>query len=171
MRNFLEIWRDMRNSLLEAQLDALDTKLLTLLQKDCMLTNAELGAEVGLSTSSCAKRVARLRRSGVISKMVALVDRRKIQKHVMAVVTINMSAPKTDYLQTFTNRLNAMPEVQQCYAIAGENDFVAIVAAASIEDYHDFAQGAFGSEPIVQAYRTSFILETAKYETAVPLGA
>ncbi len=153
------------------QLDALDTKLLTLLQKDCMLTNAELGAEIGLSTSSCAKRVARLRRSGVISRMVALVDRRKIQKHVMAVVTITMSAPKLEYLETFKSRLHDMPEVQQCYAIAGENDFIAIVAAESIEAYHDFAQGAFASEPIVQAYRTSFILETAKYETAVPLGA
>ncbi len=149
-------------------MDTIDRHLLRLLQTDARRSNAELADLVGLSNSACAKRVARFWSSGLISRLVARLDRRRFARPVSAAVMVTLSLPKANVSDQFAADMLARDEVQQCHAVTGDFDYLLIVTERSIEDYHAFAQATFGTMPTVQAYKTVFLLKTVKNEDSIP---
>jgi DNA-binding Lrp family transcriptional regulator len=149
-------------------LDALDRKLLALLQQDARRTNADLAAEVGLSVSACAKRTARYWADGLIAHTPAVLDHRRFRRPVTAIVTITLVTPTADMSQRFSSEIMIFDEVQQCHAVTGDYDFLLLVRERSIEDYHAFAQRTFGSNRSVRAYKTTFVLQTFKSRNSLP---
>ena len=149
-------------------LDAVDRKILRILQRDAQRTTAKLADDVGLSLSACAKRLARLKRDGAIRDVVARLNPKLFPKPVTAAVMVTLSAPKTDVSERFTRAMMRYDDVQQCHAVTGDFDFLLVVKAPSIEEYHDFAQEVLGMAAEVRAYKTTFILKTAKNEDRIP---
>lgn len=149
-------------------MDRLDIRLLALLQRDAGRSTKALAQAVGLSVSACAKRVARLKREGIVKRVVARLDPSRFPAPVSAAVMVTLSAPKAHVARAFTERMNGIDAVQQCHAVTGDFDFLLILRERSIETYHALAEEIFGDSPDVQAYKTVFILRTTKNVDEIP---
>src|SRR6201990_2644297 len=101
------------------RLDAIDRKILTVLQDDASLSVAEIGDRVGLSSTPCWKRIQRLEADGIILRRVALVDQNKIGLGISVFVSVESSDHSEAWLKKFADAVSAMPEVMEFYRMAG----------------------------------------------------
>ncbi|HXH02031.1 MAG TPA: Lrp/AsnC family transcriptional regulator [Candidatus Competibacteraceae bacterium] len=150
-------------------LDAIDLKILDLLQEDNRITIQALADAVGLSVPPCHRRVKRLRERGIIYKDVALVDPFRVGSPLIAFVQVKLERQREDLLQHFERKMLAEPEVMQCYFISGDSDYMVIVNVPDMAAYNAFARRVFANEPNISVFRTSFCLSRVKYETKVNL--
>jgi Lrp/AsnC family leucine-responsive transcriptional regulator len=150
-------------------LDALDTALLDLLQRDASLPVRTLAARVGTSPATCQRRIARLRDTGVLLKQVALVDRARVGRALTAFVSVELDRQNAALLAQFEQRMARRDEVMACYEVSGEFDFLVIVLAESMEQYHAFTREVFSSNHNVRNFKSMFAMHCSKFETRVPL--
>ena len=150
-------------------LDPIDRKILAVLQRDNQITNLALAERVGLSPPPCLRRVRRLRELGIIEKDVALVDPIKVGQGIIAFVGVELDRQREDVLASFERKISAEPEVQQCYFVSGEIDYLLVVTCADMETYNGFARRVLANEHNIKRFRTSFCLSRVKYDTAIPL--
>jgi Lrp/AsnC family leucine-responsive transcriptional regulator len=151
------------------ELDAIDRRILDVLQEDNQVTNLALAEKVGLSPPACLKRVRRLRDERVIVKNVAIVDPDKVGRSIVAFVGVELDRQREDVLAAFERKMTAEPEVQQCYFVSGEIDYLLVVTCADIEAYNGFARRVLANEHNIKRFRTSFNLSRVKYETKLRL--
>src|ERR1700755_1279170 len=102
------------------RLDAIDRKILTVLQEDASLSVAEIGDRVGLSSTPCWKRIQRLEADGGILKRGALVDQNKIGLGISVFVSVESADHSEAWLRKFADAVSAMPEVMEFYRMAGD---------------------------------------------------
>ena len=152
-------------------LDPIDRRILAVLQDDNQVTNLALAERVGLSPPACLKRVRRLREEKVVIKDVALVDPDKVGQTIVAFVGVELDRQREDVLAAFERKMVAEPEVQQCYFVSGEIDYLLIVTCRDMEAYNVFARRVLANEHNIKRFRTSFNLSRVKYETKLPIGA
>jgi Lrp/AsnC family leucine-responsive transcriptional regulator len=150
-------------------LDAIDRRILDALQEDNQVTNLALAEVVGLSPPACLKRVRRLRDDGVIVKDVAIVDPDKVGRAIVAFVGVELDRQREDVLAAFERKMTAEPEVQQCYFVSGEIDYLLVVTCGDMEAYNAFARRVLANEHNIKRFRTSFNLSRVKYETKLLL--
>ena len=123
-------------------MDAIDRKILAVLQEDASLSVAEIGSRVGLSSTPCWKRIQRLEADGVIPKRVALVDQNKIGLGVTVFVSIETGDHSQEWLDRFAEVVGAMPEVMEFYRMAGDVDYMLRVVVPDIQGYDALLQAA-----------------------------
>jgi Lrp/AsnC family leucine-responsive transcriptional regulator len=152
-------------------LDGIDRKILDILQEDNQITNLALADRVGLSPPPCLRRVRRLRAAGVITRDVALVDPAKVGRAITAFVGVELDRQREDVLANFERKIRAEPEVQQCYFVSGEVDYLLVVTCTDMPSYNAFARRVLANEHNIKRFRTSFNLARVKYETKLPLTA
>ncbi len=150
-------------------LDRIDLKILDILQEDNQVTNLDLAERVGLSPPPCLRRVRRLHELGVITGDVALVDPAKLGRTIIAFVGVELDRQREDVLASFERKIVAEPEVQQCYFVSGEVDYLLVVTCIDMPSYNDFARRVLANEHNIKRFRTSFNLARVKYETKLPL--
>lgn len=149
--------------------DAIDRKILNILQADGRITNARLAQEVGLSPPAVLERVRRLESSGAIAKYVAILDRQRAGFNVQTIVMVCLSHHQISSLQEVKERLTGMDEVLECHQLTGEVDFLLKVAVKDMSAYTHFVNYKLSGIPGIQNVKTSFILETLKNDTALKL--
>jgi len=154
---------------LPAALDAIDRKILNLLQEDNQVTNQDLAAKVGISPPPCHRRVKRLREEGVIERDVALVDPVKVGRSMIVFASITLERQREDLLENFERKMGRCPEVMQCYFVSGDADYLVVVSVADMAHYNDFARRVFANEPNIRMFRSSFCLSRVKYDTKIPV--
>src|ERR1700736_5654756 len=120
------------------RLDAIDRKILTVLQEDASLSVAEIGDRVGLSSTPCWKRIQRLEADGIILRRVALVDQNKIGLGISVFVSVESSDHSDAWLRKFAEAVSAMPEVMEFYRMAGDVDYMLRVVVADMQSYDVF---------------------------------
>src|SRR5262249_40565871 len=130
------------------RMDAIDRKILSLLQQDASLSVAEIGNRVGLSSTPCWKRIQRLEADGVIQKRVALVDQDKIGLGVTVFVSIETGDHSQEWLARFAETVGSMPEVMEFYRMAGDVDYMLRVVVTDIQGYDAFYKRLIGSVPL-----------------------
>lgn len=150
-------------------MDRLDKKLLNLLQADASRTNADLANEVGLSASTCLRRVARLRLTGVIDRVVAILNLSRIGHGLKAIVTVELERRGERHTQRFLDLASAEPAVVQAYSISGQADVVLMLRLADMAEFESLCGRLFEGRANVARYYTSFVIRTAKETTAIPL--
>lgn len=150
-------------------MDRLDLRILDVLQKDSRVTNHALANAVGLSPSACLKRVKRLWEAGVIERQVALLAPDKLGMALHMVVEVIMERDHKALYQRFLQRVEAAPEVTQCYQVTGEVDFVLIVLVPDMESYDRFCDAVLYAEPNVRKFRTLISRKRSKFETRLLL--
>ena len=150
-------------------LDAIDARILTELQSDGGLTNAELAERVGLSPSPCLRRVKLLADAGVIKKRVALVDGNAIDLKVSVFIHVTLEKQIEENLSAFEAAVEARPEVVECYLMTGESDYLLRVVVPDLEAYERFLMEHLTRIPGVSNIKSSFALNQVKYSTALPL--
>ena len=149
-------------------MDAIDRKILTVLQQDASLSVAEIGSRVGLSSSQCWKRIQRLEGEGVIQRRVAVVDPDKIGLGVTVFVAVETGDHSQEWLRRFAEVVGAMPEVMEFYRMAGDVDYMLRVAVASIQDYDNFYKKLISAIPLKNV-TSRFAMERLKQTTALPI--
>jgi Lrp/AsnC family transcriptional regulator, leucine-responsive regulatory protein len=150
------------------ELDAVDRKLLKLLQEDGSLTNTELAARVGLTPAPTLERVRKLEREGFVRKYVALLDQAKLGKPVTAFVSVIMRSHGSRTDGTLKRAIAKLPEVLECHHIAGDEDYLLKVVAASPADYERFVLEKLTRIPAIEKVKTTFVLSSSKLETSIP---
>jgi Lrp/AsnC family transcriptional regulator len=149
-------------------MDAIDRKILTVLQEDASLSVAEIGARVGLSSTPCWKRIQRLEADGVILKRVALVDQDKLGLGVTVFVSIETGDHSQAWLTRFAEVVQAMPEVMEFYRMAGDIDYMLRVVVADIAGYDAFYKRLIATVPLKNV-TSRFAMEKIKTTTALPI--
>ena len=152
----------------EQVMDAIDRKILAVLQDDASLSVAEIGSRVGLSSTPCWKRIQRLEAEGVIIKRVALVDQDKIGLGVTVFVSIETGDHSQDWLSNFAQVVGAMPEVMEFYRMAGDVDYMLRVVVENIQGYDDFYKRLIAAVPLKNV-TSRFAMEKIKLTTALPI--
>lgn len=147
--------------------DALDERLLDLLQRDADQTLRQLGDQVGLSPSAVQRRIARYKRTGVM-RTIAVLTTRTAGPVVQALVMLTLVEETRDHHLRLSERLRARPEVQQCYALSGRWDYAVVVTARTIGALHELGNELFKDDENIRRYDTTFILDAVKTGQAVP---
>jgi Lrp/AsnC family transcriptional regulator len=151
-------------------MDAIDRKILAVLQEDASLSVAEIGARVGLSSTPCWKRIQRMEADGVILKRVALVDQDKLGLGVTVFVSIETGDHSQAWLTRFAEVVQAMPEVMEFYRMAGDIDYMLRVVVADIPGYDAFYKRLIGTVPLKNV-TSRFAMENIKATTALPIAS
>ena len=120
------------------RIDAIDRKILRVLQENASLSVADIGERVGLSSTPCWKRIQRMEQDGVIIGKVALVDQVKIGLGVTVFVSVESSDHSQQWLTTFASAVSAMPEVLELYRMAGDVDYMLRVVVSDMQSYDIF---------------------------------
>jgi Lrp/AsnC family transcriptional regulator len=149
-------------------MDAIDRKILSVLQDDASLSVAEIGSRVGLSSTPCWKRIQRLEADGVIQKRVAVVDQVKIGLGITVFVSVETGDHSQEWLERFAQVVRAMPEVMEFYRMAGDVDYMLRVVASDIQGYDAFYKRLIGTVPLKNV-TSRFAMEKIKSTTALPI--
>lgn len=151
-------------------MDRIDNKLLTLLQQDASRTNAELADEVGLSPSSCLRRIRRLNAAGIIDRVVAVLNPAKAGRSVKAIITVELERHGEQYVRRFLDIAAAEPAVTHAYSVSGETDALLMLRLKDMEELDALTERLFREESNVARYYTTFVIRTGKETTEIPLG-
>jgi Lrp/AsnC family transcriptional regulator len=152
------------------RIDAIDRKILRVLQEDASLSVAEIGERVGLSSTPCWKRVQRMEQEGIITGKVALVDQNKIGLGLSVFVSVESSDHSDAWLKKFAAAVSAMPEVIEFYRMAGDVDYVLRVVVADMRSYDIFYKKLI-SAVALKNVTSRFAMEKIKSVTALPVPA
>ena len=150
------------------RLDAIDRKILSVLQQDASLSVAEIGDRVGLSSTPCWKRIQRLEAEGVILRRVALVDQNKIGLGITVFVSVESADHSEAWLRKFADAVSAMPEVMEFYRMAGDVDYMLRVVVPDIAGYDTFYKRLIATVPLKNV-TSRFAMEKIKSTTALPI--
>src|SRR5882757_4238846 len=150
-------------------LDAIDRKILSLLQTDSRLTMQELAAKVGLSVSPCHRRVKLLEERGVISRYIATVDQKSLGLHVSVFISIKLARQKEEDLNRFARAISKWDEVLECYLMTGNRDYLLRVVAADLSSYEAFLKNKLTRLDGIASIESSFALSQVKYSIALPV--
>jgi Lrp/AsnC family transcriptional regulator len=150
-------------------MDAIDRKILAVLQKDASLSVAEIGNRVGLSSTPCWKRIQRLEAEGVIQRRVAVVDQDKLGLGVTVFVSIETGDHSEEWLKRFAEVVSALPEVMEFYRMAGDVDYMLRVVVPDIPGYDAFYKRLIATVPLKNV-TSRFAMEKIKSTTELPIG-
>ena len=152
-------------------LDEFDKKILERLQRDSTIAVADLAEQVGLSQSTCWRRINLLEQAGVIRSRVALLDPKALGLEVTVFANIKLSAHGRRSLSEFEEAIAQCPEVVECYTMSGEMDFLLRIVARDIEAYERFLRETLLQMPSVQEVHSHIALSRVKHTTELPLTA
>ena len=152
-------------------LDAIDTKILTLMQQDASLSTAELADRVGLSQSPCWRRIQRLKEEGYIKAQVAVLNREKLGFSMKIFAQVKMARLTDEERAEFVRAIQSIPEIVECYTVFGELDTLLTILAPDVRWYQDFIFSILLKVPGVQDVRSIVTMSEAKCTTAIPLKA
>ena len=152
------------------ELDKFDRRILALLQLDARISSELIAAEVGLSATAVQRRIKRLREDGVIVAQVVVLEPRAIGRGVTALIEVTLAeASREAVIDGFKRRMAEQAEVQQCYYVAGESDFVLIVTAVDMADYEALTRRLFFDDSNIKKFRSTFVLEASKRSLSLPV--
>jgi Lrp/AsnC family transcriptional regulator len=151
-------------------MDAIDRKILGVLQNDASLSVADIGNKVGLSSTPCWKRIQRLESDGVILRRVALVDQDRIGLGISVFVSVETGDHSQEWLERFAKTVGAMPEVMEFYRMAGDVDYMLRVVVPDMAGYDAFYKRLIATVPLKNV-TSRFAMEKIKSTTALPIPA
>jgi Lrp/AsnC family transcriptional regulator len=149
-------------------MDAIDLKILALLQQDATRPVADVAKLVGLSTSPCWNRIQKLEADGVIARRVALLDAAKLNVGVTVFVTVRTSKHNAAWLADFAAAVADMPEVVEFYRLSGDIDYLLRVVVPDIAAYDAFYKRLIARIDLSDV-SSSFAMEQIKFTTELPL--
>lgn len=146
-----------------------DLRILDLVQEHGDLSAAEVAERLGMSPSTCWRRLGRLSELGVIRRRVTLLDREKAGLSVMVFSHVKLAGHGRDALLKFEQAVRAHPEILECYTLMGETDFLLRIVCRDIKAYEAFFLDHLSRFPGVQSVNSSIALAVIKETTALPL--
>lgn len=150
-------------------MDAIDKKLLGLLQEDTKKTTKELSLVLNLSVTAVYERIKKLERENVIRKYVALLDRNKIDKAFVVFCHVKLIQHTKDVIHTFENEVIRLDEVTECFHVSGDYDYILKVSVKDMDAYREFMVTKLTGLQHIGSTHSSFMIGEVKNSTAFVL--
>ena len=151
------------------ELDAIDARILDILQKDASLSVAEVADRVGLSASPCWRRIKRLEDSGLILRRVTILDAARLGLDFEVYAIVKLSLPSSENMSLFEQAVEGWAEVVQCASITGREDYVLRIVTADMHAFDRFLREKLLSLAIVSDCESHIVTRGVKSVTALPL--
>ena len=148
-------------------MDAIDRKILDILQSDASVPIATIAETIGMSTAPCWRRIRRLEDDGVITRRVALLSRRKVNVPMTVFVSVKAPRHAVEWLQAFRRLIADVPEIVEAWRLTGEADYQLRIVVPDIETY-DVVYQRMISRLEFSDISSAIAMEEMKYTTAIP---
>tara|TARA_R110002051_G_scaffold323938_1_gene419220 strand:- start:4736 stop:5194 length:459 start_codon:yes stop_codon:yes gene_type:complete len=149
--------------------DETDRKLLSLLQQDCKRTTKEYAISLNLSVTAVYERIKRLEKTGTISKYVALVDKKQVERPFTVLCHVKLAQHTKDYVTLFEREVVKLKEVVECYHISGDYDYILKIHVGDMEKYREFMVSKLTAIHHIGSTQSSFVIAEVKHTTAIAL--
>ncbi|MDH0866271.1 Lrp/AsnC family transcriptional regulator [Mitsuaria sp. GD03876] len=152
-----------------ASLDGYDRVLLDALQEDARTPQSELGLRANLSTAAVNRRLKLLSADGVVERVTAQLNPKALGYDLTIVVEVKVENERADLLDAMQRAFTACPQVQQCYYVAGDCDFVLIFLVRDMEQYVALTRELFFESNNVKSFKTLVVMNRVKTGSSVPV--
>jgi DNA-binding Lrp family transcriptional regulator len=152
------------------ELDKTDIVLLSELQIDAAQTQAELGKKIGLSTTAVNRRIRRLTQSGVIEKTTSALNQTLLGRPLTVIANVEVVSEQLDEIDKLESIFSARTEIQQCYYVTGEWDFVLVILVRDMAEYDHLTKELFFNSANVKRFKSLVVMRRTKVGLTVPLG-
>ena len=146
-----------------------DRRLLNELQRDSSRNQSELAERVGMSRTSCWRRIREFEDAGLIEQQVTLVNPKKAGFNIQVLLLVAMTEHTDENRQSFERHIELLPEVTECYSVSGDRDYVLLVVVPDMDSYNDFLNARILRHAAVRSASSTFVLRRIKYTTATLL--
>ena len=147
-------------------MDAIDKKLLGLLQEDTKSTTAALSHKLNLSVTAVYERIKKLEREGIIDKYVALLNRDKINKGFVVFCHLKLLQHTQEFITQFEKEVVKLDEVLECYHVSGDYDYILKVCLKDMDEYRDFLVKKLTTLQHIGSTHSTFMIGEVKNTTA-----
>lgn len=151
------------------ELDAIDIRILDILQENARITTLELAEQVGLSPTPCARRVKRLEDDGLIERYVTLLNAKKAGMELSVFISVRLRSQTGETIGRFERSVRSMPEITECYLMSGVHDYLLHLRVADVDALRDFLRNRLVTIEGIAETESSIVLEKVKYTTAITL--
>lgn len=149
-------------------LDEFDRAILRIVQEARETPLRVLAERVNLSTAAVQRRLQRMEANGVIVANVSLVDPTLVGRPITVIVEVHIDRVQIELLNEIKQRFSG-PEIQQCYYVAGDADFVLIISVPTMEHYTEIAHRLFYTDSNVKWFRSTVVMDRVKTTLSIPL--
>ncbi|WP_062059835.1 Lrp/AsnC family transcriptional regulator [Aquimarina longa] len=150
-------------------LDNTDKTILRILQRDSKKTAKEIANLLNLTVSPIYERIKRLESKGYIKKYVAIVNNKLIDLPITAYCQVSLKSHDESFIDKFENQIINLKEVQECYHMAGQIDFLLKINMRSLEEYHDFIRYKLSKIDNIGILNSTFSLKVIKHTSELYL--
>ncbi|MCF6141872.1 Lrp/AsnC family transcriptional regulator [Flavobacterium sp. K77] len=150
-------------------LDAIDKKILELVQNDSKKTTKELSIKLNLSVTAVYERVRKLEREGIIEKYVAIVNKSKVEKGFLVFCHLKLIQHSREYIQIFEKEVAQLSEVVECYHVSGDYDYILKIVVKDMEAYRQFLINKLTSLSHIGSTHSTFMIDEIKNTTEIVL--
>jgi len=151
------------------KLSRTDRRLLNELQRDATRKQSELAELVGMSRTSCWRRIRDFEETGLIERQVALLNPRIAGFNIQVLLLVAMTEHTDENRQGFERHVSLLPEVTECFSVSGDRDYILHVVVKDMDTYNEFLNSQVLKHPAVRSASSTFVLRRVKYSTELPL--
>lgn len=149
--------------------DPIDKKILKVLQADARLNTKQIAGKIGLTVTPTYERLKKIEQSGVVKEYVALLDREKIGKTIVAFINVSLQLHSKPLINVFERAIVKVPEVMECFHVAGNFDYLLKVVVKDMNSYQNFLSNKLATIENIAHVQSSFVMTEIKYQTAYVL--
>lgn len=150
-------------------LDAIDKKLLLLLQTDSKRTNKELSLKLNLSVTAVYERIKKLEREGIIDKYVVVLDKSKVEKGFVVFCHLKLIQHSHEFLTHFESEVVKLHEVLECHHVSGDYDYILKIVVKDMEAYREFLVTKLTTLKHIGSTQSTFMISEVKNTTTIAL--
>ena len=151
------------------RIDAVDIQILDLLQANAKMTTKEIAAQLSITTTPVYERIKRLEKTGIIKSYATILNRVLIDKSLMAICMVQLSKHAKEQLEKFESEALKIPEVIECFHVAGQYEYFLKVIVADMNEYQHFIVNKLSIIANVGNVQSSFVMKELKNETRIIL--
>jgi len=151
------------------KLSRTDRRLLHELQLDATRNQSELAERVGMSRTSCWRRIRDFEEAGLIERQVVLLNPKIAGFNIQVLLLVAMTEHTDRNRESFEHHVSTLPEVTECFSVSGDRDYVLHVVAHDMDTYNDFLNCEILSHAAVRSASSTFVLRRVKYTTELPV--
>ena len=135
-----------------------------MLQENADVAGKLIADAVNLSTSAIERRISRMKQDGTIEKIVAVVSPKAVDRTLLVLVELEIQNEQRHTLEQFQRWVARAPEVQSCWYVTGDKDYVLLVAARNLDEYNAFIERLMSEQQaLVRKYKSLIALKTVKH--------
>jgi Lrp/AsnC family transcriptional regulator, leucine-responsive regulatory protein len=150
-------------------LDPTDLQILKQLQTNSTISTKDLASKLFLTVTPVYERIKKLERDGFITKYVALLDKKKLKKSMTVFCNVRLKEHARNVASNFVKDIVALPEIIECYNIAGDYDFMLKILVEDMPAYQDFVMNKLSTIENIGNTESIFVMGEIKHSTEIPM--